>query len=282
MDSQLALVDEQIRILCVDDERNVLRALERIFIDDDYEIFTAESAEEGLDVLESEDEIQLVISDYRMPGQNGVDFLKEVCRRNPDTVRIVLSGYADAGAIVAAINDGEIYKFIPKPWNDDELKITLDTALERFFLHKKNRELMAELQQSNSKLQEMNENLEELVTERTASLEFKNQALGISQNILDTLPVGVIGLDTDGTIVKTNHMAGRLLGMPDQHLVGLPREDFLPEQLNQMINDFDHESCVSMTLQVSDRALHVWLSMMSVGDQHGIILTLANQDHTSC
>ena len=112
-------MEERARILCVDDEPNVLRALERMFLDEEYEILTAPSALEGLQALERIQPVQIVVSDYRMPAMNGVDFLREVCRRWPDTVRIVLSGYADTAAVVAAINDGEIYKFIPKPWNDD-------------------------------------------------------------------------------------------------------------------------------------------------------------------
>ena len=122
----------QIKILCVDDERNVLRALERIFLDDDYEIILAGSGDEGLKIMEEEGPFQVVVSDYRMPVMNGVEFLKAVYERWPETVRIVLSGYADAGAIVAAINEGHIYRFIPKPWNDDELRVTIQNCLERY------------------------------------------------------------------------------------------------------------------------------------------------------
>jgi len=123
-------MNDRTRILCVDDERNVLRALERIFLDDDYEILTACSGEQGLEILSAAPQVQVVISDYRMPGMNGVEFLKEVCKTHPETIRIVLSGYADTAAVVAAINQGKIYKFIPKPWNDDELRLTVAKALE--------------------------------------------------------------------------------------------------------------------------------------------------------
>src|SRR6185369_152755 len=126
--------EEPVKILCVDDERNVLRALERIFLDDDYEIVLAGSGDEGLKIMEESGPFQVVISDYRMPAMNGVEFLRVVYERCPETVRIVLSGYADTGAIVAAINDGHIYKFIPKPWNDDELRVTIQNCLERYFL----------------------------------------------------------------------------------------------------------------------------------------------------
>ena len=181
-------MDEQVRILCVDDERNVLKALERFFLDDEYEIITALSGQEGLELMGSVGPVQVVISDYRMPGMNGVDFLREVCRCWPDTVRIVLSGYADTAAVISAINEGEIYKFIPKPWNDDELKVTLINALERYFLHRHNHQLMERLAESNAELQAMNENLLELVVEGTEALVSCGYSPASSRLILDSLP----------------------------------------------------------------------------------------------
>jgi two-component system NtrC family sensor kinase len=191
---------DQIKILCVDDERNVLRALERIFLDDDYEIVLAGSGDEGLKIMEESGPFQVVISDYRMPVMNGVEFLKEVYGRWPETVRIVLSGYADAGAIVAAINEGHIYKFIPKPWNDDELRVTIQNCLERFFLLKNNRELLGELAAANQAL-------EEKVQHRTEQLELRNRALEFSQNLLGNLPIGVVGIDENGMIAYCNSIA---------------------------------------------------------------------------
>ncbi len=136
---------ENIKLLCVDDERNVLRALERIFMDDDYAILTASSAEEGLLLFAENPDIQVVISDYRMPGMNGVEFLRQVCEKYPDTVRIVLSGYADTAAVVSAINEGQIYKFVSKPWSDEELRQTVAKAVESFAIHHQNQELAREL-----------------------------------------------------------------------------------------------------------------------------------------
>ncbi len=211
---------EQVRLLCVDDERNVLRALERVFMDEDYQVFTAPSGEEGLEVLAGNDPIQIVISDYRMPGLNGVDFLSQVCSRWPDTVRIVLSGYADTAAVVAAINEGQIYKFIPKPWNDDELKVTIANAVERFFLHQKNQQLMEQLSDSNEELLKLNENLEHLVMERSAKIILQNKALEQSQLVLELLPLGVIGVVPDGMVVLCNQEGGRLLDIAREELLG--------------------------------------------------------------
>lgn len=195
---------EQIKILCVDDEQNVLKALQRIFMDDDYEIVIARSAEEGLKALEESGPFQVVISDYRMPATNGVDFLKEVNQRWADTVRIILSGYADAGAIVDAINEGQIYKFIPKPWNDTELRGTIKNGLERYFLLKRNSELLDELAAANHAL-------EEKVLQRTEQLELRNRALEFSQSLLGNLPVGVVGIDAGGMIAYCNDMGAAWL-----------------------------------------------------------------------
>lgn len=200
----MSQLSEQIKILCVDDERSVLRAIQRIFLDENYEIVLADSAAEGLKVMEEAGPFQVVISDYRMPVMSGVDFFRVVYERWPETVRIVLSGYADAGSIVAAINDGHIYKFIPKPWNDDELRITIQNCIERYYLLKSNRELLV-------KLAAANQALEEKVRRRTEQLELRNRALEFSQNLLGNLPVGVMGIDINGMIAYCNDIAVEML-----------------------------------------------------------------------
>ena len=123
---------EAIRILFIDDEANILRALERVFLDEEYEILTARSASEALEILSSVSPVQVVVSDYRMPQMNGVELLRTVREKWPETVRAVLSGYADTEAVVSAINDGQIYRFIPKPWNDVELRMTIAAAVKQY------------------------------------------------------------------------------------------------------------------------------------------------------
>ncbi len=223
-------MDTEIKILCVDDEQNVLNAIRRLFIDDDYTVLTATSGNEGLEVLEQE-HVQLIISDYRMPGMNGVEFLKEACNRQPDTVRIVLSGYADAASIVAAINEGQIYKFVPKPWNDDELRVTVFNAIERYFLYKRNKELATELQKKNEALSTLNEELVRLLKEKSSHLEFRSRVLATHQNILDSIPVGVLGIDLNDTIVLYNSrwvdIIGKNWGALGQDINGSAPQDVI-------------------------------------------------------
>jgi len=199
------------KILCVDDEPNVLRALRRLFMDEEhYELLVAESGAAGLEILAQEEGIAVVISDYRMPAMNGVKFLRQVHDSWPKTLRIVLSGYADTASVVEAINVGHIYKFIPKPWNDDELRINITNAVDTYFLNVENERLSAELTQRNDELQQINANLEGLVRERTEALELRSLVLQLAQDVLDSLPVIVFGIDDENQIVQANARAHKL------------------------------------------------------------------------
>jgi two-component system, NtrC family, sensor kinase len=189
------VVEEEIKLLCVDDEPNVINSVRRLFLDTGYTILEAHSAHDGLGILEDGD-IQIVISDYRMPNMNGVEFLREVRTRWPNTIRIVLSGYADTASIVSAINEGEIYRFIPKPWNDDDLKVTVANSVERYHLLKKNAELTAELVK-------VNKELKNLLKENSHLLELKGRMLEANQAILFSLPVAVLGI-SDDIVVQCN------------------------------------------------------------------------------
>jgi len=190
-------------ILLVDDEINVLKSLKRLFIDTDYKVFTAESGDEGLEICARE-EIALVVTDYRMPSMNGVQFLAKVKEEYPSTIRIILSGYADVAAIVESINDGQVYKFLSKPWNDQDLLTTIQRSLEHYNLQNENNALVEKLKVANAELRKFTHNLEQQVDDRTRDLGQKNRALGVARRLLNLLPAGVIGIDDQGTLVYMN------------------------------------------------------------------------------
>jgi len=239
-------MDDEIRILCVDDERSVLKALRRIFLDEDWEILSAGSAEEGLEILRTVSPVQIIISDYRMPGMTGVDFFREVYTEWPDTIRIVLSGYADTAAIVGAINEGHIYKFIPKPWNDDELRTTIRNAIETWSLKSQNRELSDELKRHAEELERLNEELSRLAAERTEEL--LNRAardMAVEERrmaeeeagrdallCLDRLPLGVMLVSADGRLRISNRKARELAGG-----AGTDRGRPLPASLTPLLEE---------------------------------------------
>jgi FixJ family two-component response regulator len=268
-------LSDQIGILCVDDERNVLRSLERVFLDEEYQILTARSGEEALELLAVSPQVQLVISDFRIPGMNGVDFLREVFLRHPETIRIVLSGYADTAAVVEAINEGKIYRFIPKPWNDDELRMTVAKALEHFSVRRKNLLLADELRLKNRELKELNANLERLVEQRTSQLLLQNRALLHARIVLDHLPFGVLGLTTDGIVMQVNQEAAHLLNLAPELMLGEPMGEVLPPELCELARLVGAEQyCLEVELTRKER-LRAKGMTMAEGGQSGIILTVA-------
>lgn len=137
-----AASEPQATILCVDDEANILSSLRRVFRAKGYRMLTAGSGREGLEILESEP-VDLVISDMRMPEMDGARFLEYVRDRWPDTIRLLLTGHADIQSILDAINRGEIYRYITKPWDDSDITLVVRHALERKALEQEKKRLEA-------------------------------------------------------------------------------------------------------------------------------------------
>lgn len=267
-------MQEKIKILCVDDEPNVLNALKRLFLDENYTTLTASSAREGLGVLEQE-EVQIVVSDYRMPEMNGVEFLREVYKRWPGTVRIVLSGYADASATVEAINEGHIYKFVPKPWNDDDLLVTIKNAIERYTLYALNRELTEELMLKNDELIKLNANLGDLIAERSQSLEFTAGSLALHHSLLNAMPVGVLGIDPDNMIVMCNASCASFCG--DNNIaVGAGADEVVPDDVKRFIGRVKNEKQTVSDREVAGRRIRMLGS--SVEDKGMIIVFVPTDD----
>jgi response regulator RpfG family c-di-GMP phosphodiesterase len=161
--------NDNLTLLFVDDEPSILSALRRLFRPHGYRIMMAESGAAGLEILERE-AVDLVISDMRMPEMDGATFLKQVRGRWPQVMRILLTGYADITSTVAAINEGEIYRYISKPWDDNEIVLVVREALERRRLEEENRHLSALTLRQNEELKELNAGLEQKVSERTAEV----------------------------------------------------------------------------------------------------------------
>lgn len=172
-------------ILLVDDESNILKALNRLLRTDGYRLLTAESGADGLGLLAHEP-VDLVISDMRMPEMDGASFLAHVRKHWPDTMRILLTGHADMAQTVSAINQGEIYRFIAKPWNDHELLITVRQALDQLHLRRENQRLLQLTADQNEALKEANSSLEQKVAQRTAELSQLVSFLELTQEELKT------------------------------------------------------------------------------------------------
>ncbi|WP_043330362.1 HD domain-containing phosphohydrolase [Curvibacter gracilis] len=157
-------------ILCVDDEPHILSSLRRLLKPHGYRFLGANSAEEGIALLGTE-KVDLIISDMRMPGMQGAEFLGIARERWPSVIRVMLTGYSDVSSTIEAINKGEIYRYVSKPWNDLEVLGVLDQALERRRIEHENHRLQAALVVKNAELNELNGSLEERVAARTEEVE---------------------------------------------------------------------------------------------------------------
>lgn len=171
-------VSEQ-TILFVDDEVNILKALKRLTRHEPWTVLCASRGAEALELLERTP-AQVVVSDQRMPEMSGVDLLQSVRDRYPDVVRMMLTGYTEMNVAVDAINRGEIFRLITKPWNDEELKATIRQAFDHYHLKREIKRLNQVTREQNFKLQDMNRNLEAKVRERTKQLAEKHQELRLA------------------------------------------------------------------------------------------------------
>src|SRR4051812_46674416 len=143
-----------IGVLYVDDEMNNLNSFKAAFRRD-FEIYTAQSAREGRKILDS-CEIGVIITDQRMPGMTGIEFLESILTVYPDTIRILLTGFSDMNAVMDAINRGQVYKYLVKPWQNDELKLYIQNALEIYHLRRENKELAQKLHLATLELEMLN------------------------------------------------------------------------------------------------------------------------------
>jgi len=163
-------------VLFVDDEVNILKAVQRLLRHEPTRVLCAARGSEALELLDH-NAVQVVVTDQRMPEMSGVELLAEVRERHPDVVRMMLTGYTEMNIAVEAINRGEIYRLITKPWNDEELKATIRQACDHYELKQEIKRLNQVTREQNFKLQDMNRNLEQKVRERTKQLAEKHQEL---------------------------------------------------------------------------------------------------------
>lgn len=182
-------------VLLVDDEVSILTALKRLFRRDGFDILTADTGVDALEKLSnSPTPVSLIISDQRMPTMTGTQFLEKALALAPEAMRFILTGYADLNAVIDAVNKGKIHYYIPKPWNDDDLRRQVRAALAQVELRLENRRLTDLTERQNKELLALNETLEKKVQERTWALQYQNKKIIQVNNELETSIVNTIRL----------------------------------------------------------------------------------------
>ena len=206
-------------LLLVDDDEHVRRALRRVLRRTQCNILDAPDAAVALEMLAREP-VHVVVSDYRMPGMSGVEFLRVVKERYPRIQRVLLTGQADTSAIEEAVNQSEIFRFIWKPWDDSHLLLTIQSAVDQYFLQEENQRLESLLTIRNTELERLNRDLDQKLEARTEAL---RRAADEWRACFDAIgdPLAIV---CDCEVVRANSAFARLAGVSVTDLPGLECE----------------------------------------------------------
>lgn len=221
------------RIAFVDDEELVLWPLSRIFENEPYEVYTFDTPSKAIEALKQH-AFCLVVSDQMMPEMDGTEFLAQVRERWPDTVRILMTGYAETETVIRAINQGSVFRFVSKPWEIRELKQIVKDAIDQYRLVSEHRELTRLTEEQNRELIELNQGLEKRVQNRTRQLrqneeELKNtltqlrkslegtiQALALTAEVRDPYTAG-----HQRRVADLSRAIGQKMGLPQDQVDGV-------------------------------------------------------------
>lgn len=236
------MANKEIYILALDDEQNILESLQRLFFKEDFGVFTTTDFHEALDVLGKE-KIKLILSDQRMPDISGVEFLKQVKAKYPDVIRILITGHADIQAAEDAINVGEVYRFINKPWNGEDLKASVRQAIKHYDLVIENRNLFEAMKTKNEELEVLNRKLKNMYEVQkeftsTVSHELRTPLASIKSTVDLVLSGEPGGLTEDQTkfLTKTKNNVDRLHRLIND-ILDLTKLESGKTQLNLSFND---------------------------------------------
>ena len=212
------------KIVVVDDERIVTSAFSTLLrVEGFSDVHFFNNPKEALDFLK-ENTPDLIISDFLMPEMNGLEFLSESKKLHPEVSRILLTGYADKENAIRAINEVGLYRYIEKPWSNDDLIINIKNGIERSYLLSQLRQKISELEDAKKELEKYSHNLEQLVEERTADLKQSNAKLA---GIVTYCADGIVILDENGVIEQVNPACENLIGLVNEKIVKASIDEFL-------------------------------------------------------
>jgi len=188
------MTNQKFSLLYVDDEQHNLVSFAATFRKE-YDVFTAINARDGIDIMRN-NEIKLVITDQRMPEMTGIQFLEKINPEFPDVIRIILTGFSDIGVIIEAINSGRVFRYITKPWDENELRMTIENARQLFELQGSNRDLMLTLQQKVEEQEQILKLFTRYVHEQIVKKSLKNNQASIFEG--DLINIAVLFCDIRG------------------------------------------------------------------------------------
>jgi len=234
------------RILVVDDEEAILETMTFTF-EDDYDVQTSTDARRALELLDEKSPVAVILTDQRMPNMSGVEFLREASKRHPETVRIILTGFADMEAIIEAINDGHVYAYIAKPWEPDHLKQVMKQAVDHYELAVENQKLLVDLKHANVFL----------------------------EAVMDQLDTGALAVDAAGVVEAANRPVRDYLALEGDlqgHSLASVFKDHGLEQLGATVDELGDDASRTydeVEVSVADRMYRMRVAVHSLADPSG-------------
>lgn len=233
---------KEAHILVLDDEENILNSIKRIFMDDPFDVVTTTDANKALELFAAHP-IKLVMSDQRMPQSSGVEFLTKIMEARPEVLRVLFTGYSDLATIEDAINKAQIYRFISKPWNVNDLRMTVLQGVSHFDLVQENKKLFSAMQKQNQELEEAIRKWKELVEAQkeftsTVSHELRTPLASIKTaiDLIMRKTVGEITSDQEEVLGRAQRNVNRLKRLIDD-ILDLTKIEAGKLQMNFIVND---------------------------------------------
>ena len=258
------------KILVVDDETNVARSIRRLLKSCGFEVLLADDGDSALDTLRDHPDIAVIVSDQRMPKMSGSELLAKVAADFPDVIRIILTGYAEFDSVRDAVNRGNIFRFLLKPWDDEELVACVTQGAQYFQVAQENHRLQQALQLAN-------QNLEHKVAQRTRALNMNIRSLERYEKIVEKIPLGILCVSDDDMVALSNEALMNLLDVQSA-IEGIPYQKVLPVELHPLIDDFHDGRVVSLSIQ--DQRVIVRTMILEVDHiSFGKLLTLERHEN---
>lgn len=219
------------KVLIVDDEANVAKSIRRLLEARDFDVLVAEDGRSALELLRTESDVGVIVSDQRMPRMTGSELFSQLSVERPEPKRILLTGYTDLESIREAINKGNVFRFLLKPWDDEELIRCVEEGEHYYLVQTENRRLREELERTN-------QNLENLVQTKTRVLNMNIRSLERYEKIVEQVPVGIACISEDGMVVLANQEFGRLFAL-NTAAEGMPYRRVIPTAFHPLIENFE-------------------------------------------
>ncbi len=240
-------------LLLVDDEANILSSLKRVFRRDGYKVLTACSGVEALDLL-ANTEVDVIVSDQRMPGMAGVDFLRKAKELWPDTIRMTLSGFTDLQSIIDAVNEGAVFKFLTKPWDDERLREHVAQAFRQKELADENRRLHQQVASASIEQATLNRRMGALLAQQREHVELAQASASGVRELLEMMPAAVLGVDPEGTLAYANLRASDLFPCAQDDLGNPPSAP-----IGEVLQALRQSGCDGHLMSIGGRAWRGWL-----------------------